>query len=110
MTACLRCDGCYKAAAEHESDLRKWWRLTRHGIEFAEEPVIAEVPFATVPFSMDSTFIAFQIDDNDDDDDEAIADVVMADGLDDDEPSSAVLHFCSSACLDSWASQAAALE
>ena len=93
--------------AEHESDLRQWWRLARHGIEWAEEAALPQDSsfFATVPFSINSMMIM-----EDNDDEETLTEVLISEELDTNEPSLAVLHFCSSACLDSWASQAAALE
>lgn len=112
MTACLRCDWCSKAVAEHEGDLRQWWRLARHGVEWADEAAAPKIMGAMLmqpQVSMRSTFIGdFPTDDGDDDD--VIVGVIMDDEIDEDEPSATILHFCSAACLGEWATQAAALE
>jgi len=107
MSACLRCDGCGKAVAEHEDDFKTWWRLTRYGADWIEEP---GAPMGPVPIlSMHSVFMTpmgmvemdSMPDFEDDEDDEIEFDS---------EPSMAVVHFCSSRCLAQWAGQAAALE
>lgn len=114
MTACLRCDGCSKAVAEHESDLRQWWRLVRHGMEWADEagaPKFGPMMMAP-PVFMHSTFIGgvFSDDEDEDDDDMMIVGIPIDDDEDADEPSSVVLHFCSARCLAGWAEQASAIE
>lgn len=106
MTACLRCDGdsCTRTAAEHEADLRRWWRLERHGAEWADEPGShMERPSIEVMMGFPFTF-----GDDDDDELEWSGDEMEVGVID--SPSDAVLHFCSAGCLASWATQAANLE
>lgn len=66
MTTCLRCDGCSKAVAEHEGDLRSWWRLTRYGEDWPEEPgphpTSAQMPVV----ALQSVFVESSMDDLDD--------------------------------------------
>jgi hypothetical protein len=108
MSVCLRCDGCSKAVSEHDEDFQTWWRLTRYGADWIEEP---GAPASQMPMvSMHSVFFTGQgmveMDSMPEfeDGDEAI-EVEF-----DSEPPMAVVHFCSSACLAQWAGQAAALE
>jgi len=110
MTACLRCDGCSKAVAEHEADLRNWWRLTRHGVEWAEEAAAPKplASYAEIPqISLSTTFVGEFTDE----------DVELfdgeADGSDDfldEEISSVVMHFCSATCLVNWGQQASCFD
>ena len=107
MTTCLRCDGCSKAVAEHEGDLRSWWRLTRYGVDWPEEPG-PQVPNSQMPVvALHSIFMETSGDDFDDVED--IEDAIELMGLDE-EFSSPTLHFCSAGCLVAWSSQAAAVE
>lgn len=107
MTACLRCDGCNKAVTEHEEDISSWWRLTRYGADWIEEPGAPRMQMPMV--QMHSVFYTGNMGDMmpvEDDDEDATEDFVAFD----DEPGMAIVHFCSSECLAQWASQAAALE
>jgi len=106
MTVCLRCDGCPKVISEQDDDFKTWWRLTRYGADWIEEPGAPALQMPMMPMMpMHPVFFDGQHMIEVDDDDGIEVEV-----LDDDEPSTAIVHFCSSACLAQWASQAAALE
>jgi len=111
MAVCLRCDGCGEVVSEQDDNFKTWWRLTRYGADWIEEP---GAPVTQMPMvSMHSVFFTGQgtvemdsTPDFDDEDDEDLE----GEFLGADEPSMAIVHFCSSACLAQWAGQAAALE
>ena|SRR5690606_32671585 len=104
MAACLRCDSCGSVMAEHDGDLRTWWRLTRHGLEWANEP--GEPPYLVGTRMLESTtFVTFDEDEMV----EAIPDLLTQPVRSDEEVGHQVLHFCTSACLAAWASTAEAL-
>lgn len=105
MTACLRCDGieCSRTIAEHEGDLRTWWRLARHGDEWAGE---VGRPYMGVPMMVPMASIFIDSDEDGVEMDEEMEEFLLAG----DDPGAVILHFCSSACLAVWASQSAALE
>lgn len=86
----------------------------RHGMEWADEAGAPKVSDAVmVPsLSMHSVFVGDSFfDDNDEDpDEEDLVDLMDPEDLDEDGPSSVVLHFCSARCLAVWADQASAIE
>ena len=105
MTACLRCDGCGKVAAEHEDDLRKWWRMARHGVEWANEPNEAKGEGQSLSIHsvmMDARSMQEMMESDD-----SFAEMGMSMG---EEEPMLVMHFCNSKCLGGWADQSASLE
>lgn len=106
MTACLRCDGCGNAVAEHEADLTQWWRLARHGDEWAEE---AGLPHGGMHMHPTVTMQTFMVEDTLDDHDVVVG-LALPEEFEEMEPPLVILHFCSSGCLSEWAFQAATFE